>query len=184
MLFSLSVMSDSLQTHGLQHTRLPCSSLSSRVCSNSCPLCQWYHSTISFSVGPFSSYIQSFPASGSFPMSWLLTSGGQSIGFSASGSVLSINIQSWFPDLISFTSFDWFDLFAVQGTIKGLLHHQFKSILSSVFSLLYGPFLRFVPYSWKHLSFDYMDLMGNVMSLFFNTLSRFQFSNSIVSDSL
>ena len=97
LFFSLSVMSNSLQSHGLQHARLPCPSPSSRVCSNSCQLRQWCHPTISCSVTPFSSYLQSFPASGSFPMSCLFASGGQSIGNSASTSVLSVNIQGWFP---------------------------------------------------------------------------------------
>ena len=83
-----------LQLHGLQHTRLPCSSLSHGVFSYSCPLSQWCHPTISFSVIPFSSRLQSFLASGYFPMSWLFNSGGQSIGPSAS--VLPMNIQGWF----------------------------------------------------------------------------------------
>ena len=95
--FSCSVMSDSLRPQGLQHARLPCPSPTPRACSNSCPLSQWYHSTISSSVVPFSSCLQSFPASGSFPMSQFFASGGQSIGISASPSVLPMNIQDWFP---------------------------------------------------------------------------------------
>ena len=95
LLFSHSVVSDSLSPHGLQYTRLPCPSLSSGVCSNSCPLSQWCHPTISSSVIPFFSYLQSFPVSGPFPMSQLFASGGQSIG--ASASVLPMNIQGWFP---------------------------------------------------------------------------------------
>ena len=87
-------MSDSLQPHGLQCTRLPCPSLSPRVCSNSCPLSWWCHLTISSSVVPFSSYPQSFLASGSFPISQLFTSGGQRIGASASASVLPMTILS------------------------------------------------------------------------------------------
>ena len=90
-------MSNSLRPHGLQHARLPCPSLSPRVSSNSCPLSQWCHPTISSSVVPFSSCLQSLPASGSFPMSRLFTSGGQSIGVSASASGLPMNIQGWFP---------------------------------------------------------------------------------------
>ena len=109
LLFGRSVMSDSLWPHGLQHTRLPCPSLSPGVCSNSCPLSGWFHPTISSSVIPFSSSPPSFPASESFPTSQLLTSGGQSIGVSASASVLPINIQCWFhlrlTGLISFLSF-------------------------------------------------------------------------------
>ena len=95
--FSCSVISNSLQPHGLQHPRLPCSSPSPRACSNSCPLSQWCYPTISSSVVPFSSCLQSFPASGSFPRSQLFASGGQSIGASASASVLPMNIQDWFP---------------------------------------------------------------------------------------
>ena len=90
-------MSDSLQPHELQHARLPCPSLSPGVCSNSCPLCQWCHPTISCSVSPFSSCPQSFPTSGSFPVSQLFSSGCQSIGASASALVLPMNIQGWFP---------------------------------------------------------------------------------------
>ena len=97
LFFSHSVMSDSLQPRGLQHARLPCSSLSPRVGLNSYPLSRWCHPTISSSVTPFSSFLQSFPASGSFPMSQLFTSSGQSIGVSALASVLSKNIQGWFP---------------------------------------------------------------------------------------
>ena len=97
LLFSCSVVSDSLWLHGLQPTRLPCPSLSPMVCSNSCPLHQLCHPTISSSVIPFSSCLQSFPASGSFPMSWLFASDGQNIGASASASALPVNIQDWFP---------------------------------------------------------------------------------------
>ena len=96
LLFSHSVASSSLRPCRMQHTRLPCPSLSPRVWSNSCPLSQWCHPTISSSVAPFSSCSQSFPASGSFQMSWIFTPGGHSIGVSASASVLTMNIQDWF----------------------------------------------------------------------------------------
>ena len=96
-MFSRWVMSVSLQPHGLQHARLPCASPTLRACSNSCPLSQWRHPTISSSVIPLFSCPQSFPASGSFPMSQFFSSGGQSIGVSASASVLPVNIQDWFP---------------------------------------------------------------------------------------
>ena len=86
-----------LRLHGLQHTRPPCPSPTPGVYSNSCPLSRWYHPTISSSVVPFSSCLQSFPASGCFRMSQFLASGGQSIGVSASTSVLPMNIQDWFP---------------------------------------------------------------------------------------
>ena len=90
-------MSDSLRPHGLQHTRLPSPSPTPRACWNSCPLHQWYHLTISSSVVPFSSHFQSFPASGSFPMSHFFISDGRGTGVSASVSVLPVNIQGWFP---------------------------------------------------------------------------------------
>ena len=98
-LFSDSVVSDSLQPHGLQHARFPCRSPSHGVCSNPCPLSWWCHPTISSSVILFSSCLQSFPASGSFPMSQFFSSGGESTGASASASasVLPMNIQGWFP---------------------------------------------------------------------------------------
>ena len=95
--FSCSVMSDSLRPHGLLHARLACPSPTPRACSNPCPSSQWCHSTISPSVVPFSSHIQSFPASGSFPMRQFFTLGGQSTGVSVSPSVLPMNIQDWFP---------------------------------------------------------------------------------------
>ena len=121
----------------LQLTRLPCLSPAPRVCSNSCPRSRWCHPTISSSAAPFSSFPQSFPASGSFLMSWLFTSGGQSIG--ASASVLPMNIQSWFP--LGLTG-----LISLQS--KGLSSlspaPQFKSINSLVLCLLYGPTLTSV----------------------------------------
>ena len=95
--FSCSVMSDSLWPHGLQHTRPPCPLPTPRVYSNSCPLSQWCHPIISSSVVPFSSHLQSFLASGSFLLSQFFASGGQSIGVSASTSVLPLNTQDWFP---------------------------------------------------------------------------------------
>ena len=110
LLFSRSVVSNSLWSHGLQHTRLPCPSPIPGACSNSCPSSQWCHPTISSSVTPFSSCLPSFPALGSFPMTQLFKSGGQSTR--ASASVLPLNNV-----LISFR-IDWFDLLAVQGTLK------------------------------------------------------------------
>ena len=94
--FSHSIISDSSPPHGLQHSRPPCPSPTPRVYSNSSPLSQWCHPTISSSVVPFSSCLQSFSASGSFQMSQLFTSGGQRFGVSASTSVLPMNIQDWF----------------------------------------------------------------------------------------
>ena len=95
--FSRSVLPDSLQPHESQHTRPPCPSPTTGVYSNSCPSSRWCHPTISSSVIPFSSCPQSLPASGSFPMSQLVTWGGQSIGVSASASVLPMNTQDWSP---------------------------------------------------------------------------------------
>ena len=93
--FSLSVLSDSLQPHGMQHTRPPCPSPVPRVYSNSCPLSQWCHPIVSSSVIPFHSRLQCFPSSGSLQMSQLFALGGQSIGVSASTSVFPMNIQDW-----------------------------------------------------------------------------------------
>ena len=109
--FSRSVVSNSLQPHRLQYTRLPCPSPIPRAYSNSCPSSRWCHPTISPSVVPFSSYLQFSPASGSSPISWLFTSGGQSIGVSASASVPPMNIQGWFP-------LGWAGLISLQS--KGL----------------------------------------------------------------
>ena len=95
--FSCSVVSNSLRPHGLQHARLPCPSPILGAYSNSCPLSRRCHLTISSCVVPFSSCLQSFPASGSFLMSQLFPSGGQNIGASASSSVLPVNIQDWSP---------------------------------------------------------------------------------------
>ena len=97
LLFSHSVTTNSLQAQGLQHARLPCVSPSPGACSNSCPLSQWRHPSISSSVIPFTSCLLSFPASGSFPMNWHFASGGHSITPSLSASVLPMNIQDWFP---------------------------------------------------------------------------------------
>ena len=134
LLFSCSVMSDSLRPHGLQHTRLPCPSPSPRACSNPCPLSLWCHPTISSSVVPFSSHLQSFPASGSFPMSQLFSSGGQSTGASASASVLPMTIQDWFPlgliGLISLKSKGLSRIFSYTTVQK----HQFIGAQPSLWS--------------------------------------------------
>ena len=95
--FSHSVTSNSLTPHGLQDTRLPCPSSNPGACSDSCPSSWWCHPTILCSIVPFSSHLQFFPASGSFPVSQFFASGGQSIGASASASVFPMIIQDWFP---------------------------------------------------------------------------------------
>ena len=146
-------MSDSLQPHGLQHARFPCPSLSPGVCSNSCPLSQWCYLTISSSATLFSFCFQSFPASGSFPVSWLFASGGPSIGASASASVFPVKIR-----LISFR-IDWFELPAVQGTMKSFLqHHNSKaSILwCLVFFMVQISVRAIVGYDQKNHSFNYL----------------------------
>ena len=123
LLFTLSVVSDSLRPHGRQHSGLPCPLLSPQVCSNSCPLSRWCHPAISFSVAPFSSCPQSFPASGSFPVNHLFASGDQSIG--ASASALPVNILGWFPlrltGLISWMSKGLSSVFSIPTVQK----HQF-----------------------------------------------------------
>ena len=154
LLFSCSDMSDSLRPHRLQHTRLPCSLPSPRVYSNSCPLNWCCHPIISIYVIPLPSCLQSFPASGSVPMSWLFPSGGQSIGVSASESVLLMNIQDWF----SFFKIGCFDLFAVQGTLKSLPKHHSSKAPILVLSLHYGPALISVHNYWKNHIFDYTAL--------------------------
>ena len=133
--FSCSVVSDSLWPHEPQHARPPCPSPTPGVHPNSCPLSRWCYPTISSSVGPFSSRLQSFPASGSFPMCQFFSSGGQSIRVSAS--VLQMNIQDWFPlrctGWISLQSKDLLRVFFSTTVRK----HQFFGSL---------PFL----WSWSH----------------------------------
>ena len=164
--FSYSVMSDSLQPHGLQHTRLPCPSPTPRACSNSCSSSWWCHPAISFSVVPFSSCLQSFPASGSFLMSQFFTSGGQSIG--ASASVFPMNIQDWFP--LGFTG-----LISLQS--KGLSRvfsntpgqkHQFL-----VLACLYGPTHASIMTPGKTVALTRWTFVKEMMSLLSNMLSRF-----------
>ena len=143
--FSYSVMSDSLRPHRLQHARLPCLATAPKACSNSCPSSRRCHPTISSSVIPFSC-LQSFPASGSFPVSPFFTSGGQSTG--ASASVLLMNIQDWFPlGLTGFISLQAKGLLI--GTLESSPTQQFKSITSSVLSFLYGPTLTTIHDYWK-----------------------------------
>ena len=119
LLFSCSVVSDSLRPHGPQHARPPCPSPTPRVYLNSCPSSRWCHPTISSSVIPFNSCPQSLPASGSFSVSPHFTSGGQSIGASASASVLPMNTQGWFL-------LEWTGLISLQskGLSRVLTHHQ------------------------------------------------------------
>ena len=139
-------MSDSLQPHRVQHARAPCPSPTPRVYSNSCPLSRWCHPIISSSVVPFSSCPQSFPASGSFPMSQFFESGGQSIRVSASASVLPINIQDWFPlGLIGWVSLQSKGLSRVFNTT--VQKHQFFGT-----QLSYNPALTSIHDYWKNHS--------------------------------
>ena len=115
-------MSDSLWPPGLQHSRLPCPSPTPRACSNSWPSSEWCHPSISSSLVPFSSCLQSFQASASFPMSQFFTSEGQSIGFSASASVLPMKFQDWFP--LGLTG--WISLQS-KGLSRVLQHYHSKA---------------------------------------------------------
>ena len=142
-------MTNPLWPHGLQHPMPPCPSPTPGVYSNSCPSCRWCHPTISSSVIPFSSQLQSFPASGSFPMSQFFPSGGQSIRVSASASVLSKNIQDWFP-------LGWTNWISLQSQRLSRVFfnttvqkHLFLSINSSVLSFLYSPTLTSIHDYWK-----------------------------------
>ena len=158
-------MSDPLRPHGVQHVRLPCPSLPPRVCSYSCPLSWWCYLTISSSAALFSFCLQYFPASGSFPKSWLFKSGGQSIGASALASVLPVNIQGWFP-----------------LGLTGLITLQFKG-LSRVFSSTTTQKHQFFGtqpswwsnshiYTWlleKTIALISKPFVGKVMSLLFNS---------------
>ena len=166
--FSRLVLSDCLQPHGLQHTRPPRPSPTPGVYWNSCPLSLWCHSTSSSSAVPFYSHLQSFPASGSFQMSQLFASGGQSIGVSASASVLAVNIQDWFP--LGWTG--WISLQS-KGTLKSLLHHH-----SSKASILPCSAFFIVQLSHAYLTtgktiaFIRQTFVEKLRSLLLNMLSR------------
>ena len=146
--FSHLVVSNSLRPHGLQHARPPCPSPTPRADPNSCPLSWWCHPTISSSVVPFS-HLQSFPASGFSPMSQFFALDGQSIGVSASASVLPMTIQDWFP-------LDWLvgSPCCSRDCQESSPTPQFKSINSSVLSFLYSPTLTSIHDYWKNHSFD------------------------------
>ena len=161
-------MSNSLWPHGRQHARLPCPSPAPGGCSNSCPANWWCHPIISSSVIPFSSCLQSLPASESFPVSQFFASGCQNIGVLASASVLPVDIQDWFPLRI-----DWFDLLAVQGSLKSLLkHHSSKAsilCLSAFFIVqLSHPYMT----TGKTIALSRWTFVGKVMSLLFTMLCR------------
>ena len=166
--FSCSVVSDSLQLHESQHAKPPCPSPTPRVHPNPCPLSRWCYPTISSSVVPFSSCPQSSPASGSFPMSQLFAWDGQTIGVSASTSVLPMNTQG----LISFIM-DWLDLLAVQGTLKSLLqHHSSKASIPWLSAFFIVQLSHSYMTTGKTIAFTRRTFVGKVMSLLFNMLSR------------
>ena len=144
--------------HGLQHTMLPYPSLSPGVCSSSCSLNQWCYPTVSSAV-LFSFCFQSFPASGSFPVSQFFTSGGQSIG--ASAPVPPMSIQDWFPLRLTGLIF-----LLSKGLSRVFSAPQFKDISSSVLSLLYSLTLISVYDYWKNHSFDYTGLCQQNVSVF------------------
>ena len=149
-------MSDSLWPHGLQQTKLPCPSPTPGTYSNSCPLSWWCHPTISSSVIPISSCLESFPASD-----------GQSIGVSTSASVLPMNIQGWFP--LGWTG--WVSLQS-KGLSKVFSNTTVKSRNSLALSFLYGQTLTSIHDHWKNHSIGWQTFVGKVMSLLFNILSR------------
>ena len=161
--FSRSVMSDSLQPHESQHASPPCPSPTPRVHPNPCPLSRWCHPTISSSVIPFSSHLQSFPASGSFPMSQLLASGSQSIGVSASTSVPPVNTQDWSPlgwtGWISLQSKGLSRVFS-NATVQKHQHSAFFIIQLS------HPYMT----TGKTIALTRWTFVGKVMSLVFNML--------------
>ena len=160
--FRTSVVSDSLQPRGLQHARPPWPSLTPGVYRNSYPLSLWCHPTILSSVLPFSSCLQSFPASGSFPMSQFFASGGQNIGVSASISVLPMNTQDWYH----LGGTGWISLQS-----KGL-SRVFSQHHSSKASILWCSTLTSIHDYWKNHSLSRWTFVGKVMSLLFNMLSR------------
>ena len=146
-------MSLSLWPHGLQHTRLPCPSSTPRASSSSCPSSWWCHPTVSSSVVPFSSCLQSFPASRSFQMTQLFESGGQSTGVSPSTSVLPMNSQDW-------SALGWTveSLCSPRDSQESSPTPQFKGINSSVLSFLYSPIFTFIHDYWKNHSLDWTNL--------------------------
>ena len=146
--FSCSVMSNSLWPHGLQHTRLPCPSPTPIACSDSCLSNWWCRPTISSPIVPFSSWLQSFPASGSFP---------RSCSLHQVAKVLELQLQPQSSNGYSGVTFfriDWFHLSAVQGTQESSPKPQFKSINSLALSFLYSPTLTSIHNYWKNHSFD------------------------------
>ena len=160
-------MSKSLWPHGLQHTRLPCPSPFPSVCSELCPLSQWCHPTVLLPVTPFTC-LQSFPASGSFPMSWLIASYGQSIGASVLASVLPMNIQGWF--LLGLTVL----IFLLsKGLSRVLQHHSSKAPILWHSASFMVQLSHLYMTTRKRIALTMWTFIDQVMSLLFNTLYRF-----------
>ena len=168
LLFSHSVVFDYLRPHELKYIRLPCPSPSPWVCSNSCPLIQWCHPTISYSVTPFFSCLQSFPVSGSFPMNWLLPLGGPSIWASALPSVFPMNIQGSFPlgltSLISLLS---------KRLLKSLLqHHSLKASILWCSAFFMAQLSHLYMNTGKTIALTIWTFVSKVISLLFDMMSR------------
>ena len=157
------IMSHSFRPHALQHAGLLCPPLSPQVCSNSCPLSQWCFLTISSSVIPFSSCPQSFPTSGSFPMSWVFTSGVQNIG--APESVFPMNIQGWFPLRLT-------GLIAVQRDLKNLLQHNLKGLFLQHSVFFTVQFSHLYLTTWKTVALIRWTFVGNLFLLVFNMVKN------------
>ena len=147
--FSRSVVSDSLQPYEPEHARLQCPSPTPGVYSNSCPSSRWCYPFISSSAIPFSPHLQSFPASGSFPISQFFASGGQNIGVSASASLLPVNIQDWFP--LGWTPWTSFQSKRLSRVFSNTTVQKHQSL---VLSFLYSPNLTSIHNYWKNHSFD------------------------------
>ena len=167
--FRRSVVSDSLRPHEPQHARPPCPAPTPRVYSNSCPLSRWHHPTISSSVVPFSSSLQSFPASGSFPRCQFFSSSGQSIGVSALASVLPMNIQDWFP--LGLTGLIFLESKQLSRVFSNIIvqKHQFFGAQLFFMVQLSQPYMT----TGKTIALIIQTFVRNVMSLLFNMLSRF-----------
>ena len=167
LLFSCLVMPDSLWPHGLQHVRLPCPSPTTRACSNSCLLSQWCHPIISSSFVPFSSCLQSFLASGYFPMTQFFASGGQSIGTSTSASVLPVNFQGWFPLGLTVLIY-----LLSKGLSSLLQHHSSKASILQLSAFFMVQLSHAYMITGKSIALIIQTFVGKVMYLLFNMLSR------------
>ena len=165
---SVAKSGPTLWPHGLHYARIPCPSLSPGVCSNSCPSSRWCYLTILSSAALFSVCLRSFPASRSFPVSQPFSSGGQSFGASASASVLSMNIQGWFP--LGWTG--WISLLS-QGTLKNLLQHNLKASILQHWAFFMVSHSHPYMTTGKTIALSIQTFVSKAMSLLFNMLSTF-----------